>query len=169
MDILFENCYTRTKELAKEIYKYLCFKRPMYLILDIIIGLLFLANLIIVIFEKTDIDVVAFVLPVLFFALHIYTYSSHVKAMIKRDNEINHDKPIFVETVVTENFIRNSASTGSVNEIEFSKIGRAVQTKNLILLRSKANLIYIFRKDTFTKGTHEDFIIFLRSKGIKIK
>lgn len=43
------------------------------------------------------------------------------------------------------------------------------KTKNLILLQSKASLIYIFRKDTFTKGTTDDFVIFLRSKGIKIK
>lgn len=48
-------------------------------------------------------------------------------------------------------------------------IVKAVQTENLILLRSKANLIYIFRKDTFIKGTHEEFIMFLRGKGIKIK
>ena len=41
-------------------------------------------------------------------------------------------------------------------------------TKNLILLHSKAKLIYIFRKDTFTKGTKNDFIAFLKDKGVKI-
>ena len=46
---------------------------------------------------------------------------------------------------------------------------RKSQTKNLILLKSRANLIYILRKDTFTKGTKDDFIAFLRSKGIKVK
>ena len=78
-------------------------------------------------------------------------------------------KEIFVETIVTNEYIQNTASTGAVNKLEYNKIRNSVQTKNLILLRSKANLIYIFRKDTFTKGDKESFIRFLNNKGVKIK
>ena len=78
-------------------------------------------------------------------------------------------KEISVETIVTNEYIQNTASTGAVNKLEYDKIRNSVQTKNLILLRSKANLIYIFRKDTFTKGNKEDFISFLNGKGVKIK
>ena len=88
--------------------------------------------------------------------------------MVKRDSEV-HGKEISVETIVTNEYIQNTASTGAVNKLEYDKIRNSVQTKNLILLRSKANLIYIFRKDTFTKGNKEDFISFLNGKGVKIK
>ena len=88
--------------------------------------------------------------------------------MVKRDSEF-HGKEISIETIVTNEYIQNTASTGAVNKLEYDKIKNVAQTKNLILLRSKANLIYIFRKDTFAKGNKEDFADFLRSKGIKIK
>jgi hypothetical protein len=51
----------------------------------------------------------------------------------------------------------------------FDKIKGAVQTKNLILLRTKANMIWIFRKDSFSVGSKEEFISFLKNKGIKVK
>ena len=88
--------------------------------------------------------------------------------MVKRDNEV-HGKEISVETVITNEYIQNTATTGTVNSVGYDKIRNAVQTKNLILLRSKANLIYIFRKDTFMKGTKDEFIAFLGTKGIKVK
>ena len=87
--------------------------------------------------------------------------------MVKRDIEV-HGKEISVETIVTDDFIQNKASTGAVNKLELNRIKNAAQTKNLILLRSKANLIFIFRKDTFTKGSKDDFIAFLKTKGIKV-
>ncbi len=88
--------------------------------------------------------------------------------MVNRDSEV-HGKEISVETIVTNEYIQNTASTGAVNKLEYDKIRNSVQTKNLILLQSKANLIYIFRKDSFTKGDIESFIRFLNGKGVKIK
>ena len=39
----------------------------------------------------------------------------------------------------------------------------------MILLHSEANLIYIFRKDSFVKENKDDFIAFLKSKGIIVR
>ena len=104
----------------------------------------------------------------LFWVLQLVLYFRQVNLLIKRDHEL-HGKDIEVEVIVTDTFIQNTASTGSVNKIEYEKIKGAVQTKNLIILRSKANLLYIFRKDTFEVGTKDDFIVFLKAKGIKVK
>ena len=64
---------------------------------------------------------------------------------------------------------KGNFTIGGADTVEFNKIKNAIQTKNYILLRSKANLIYIFCKDTFTVGTKEEFVSFLRAKGIKVK
>lgn len=166
MEILFENSYVRNKELAKEIYRYYYFQRKLLVVCYALISLSFLANILIWIFEKTySLGVIIFV-P-LFFLLQFYSYFRQVNTMVKRDDE-THGKAISVETIVTNEYIQNTASTGAVNRLEYDKIKNSVQTKNLILLRSKANLIYIFRKDTFTKGDKESFIRFINSKGIKI-
>ncbi len=167
MEILFENSYIRNKQLAKEIYMYYYFQRKWLVVCYALLLLAFLANILISIFEKTY-NWSIFVFVPLFFLFQFYCYFRQVNTMVNRDSEV-HGKEISVETIVTNEYIQNTASTGAVNKLEYYKIRSAVQTKNLILLRSKANLIYIFRKDTFTKGTKDELIAFLVSKGIKVK
>ena len=167
METLFENSYVRNKALSKEIYRYYYFQRKWLVVCYVLLSLSFIANILLAIFEKTYNRGVFIFVPV-FFLFQFYCYFCQVKTMLKRDVEV-YGKEISVETIVTDMFIQNTASTGSVNKLEYDKIRNAVQTKNFVLLRSKANLIYIFRKDTFKKGITDDFIIFLRTKGIKIK
>ena len=167
MEILFENSYVRNKELAKEIYRYYYFRRKWLVVCYALLLLSFLGNILISIVEKTY-NWGVFIFVPLYFLFQFYCYFRQVNTMVKRDSEV-HGKEISVETIVTNEYIQNTASTGAVNKLEYDKIRNSVQTKNLILLRSKANLIYIFRKDTFTKGNKEDFAHFLRSKGVKIK
>lgn len=167
MEILFKNGYIRNKELVKEIYRFYYFQRKWLVVCYVLISLSFFANILIALFEQTVNWGVLIFVP-LFFLFQLYCYFRQVNTMVKRDSEV-HGKEIAVETVVTNEYIQNIASTGAVNKLEYDKIRNVAQTKNLILLRSKANLIYIFSKDNFTKGNKEDFVRFLRSKGVKIK
>ena len=167
METLFENSYVRNKELAKEIYRYYYFQRKWLVVCYALLLLSFLSNIFISIFEKTY-NWGVFIFVPLFLFFQLYCYFRQVNTMVKRDSEV-HGKEVSVETIVTNEYIQNTASTGAVNKLEYDKIRNSVQTKNLILLRSRANLIYIFRKDTFTKGNKEDFISFLNGKGVKIK
>lgn len=167
MEILFENSYVRDKELAKDIYSYYYLKRKELVVYYVLISLAFIANILIALFEKIYNWGFIILFPLLFL-FQLYCYFRQVNAVVKRDEEV-HGKGIEVKTIVTNEYIQNTAATGAVNKLGYDKIRYAVQTKNLILLRSKANLIYIFRKDTFTKGTLDDFVTFLRAKGIKVK
>ena len=167
MEILFENSYVRNKELAKEIYRYYYFQRKWLVVCYALLLLSFLSNIFISIFEKTY-NWGVFIFVPFFLLFQLYCYFRQVNTMVERDSEV-HGKEISVETIVTNEYIQNIASTGAVNKLKYDKIRNSVQTKNLILLRSKANLIYIFRKDTFTKGDKESFIRFLNNKGVKIK
>lgn len=167
MEILFENTYTRNKALAKEIYRYFYFQRKILIVLYVLLGLSFLANIAQLIFSDTYNLGVLVCVP-FFFCFQAVSYFRQVATLVKRDIEV-HGKEITVDTVVTDTYIQNNASTGSVNKVEYHNIRYAVQTKNCILLQSKANQIYIFHKDTFTVGSKEAFLQFLRSKNIKIK
>lgn len=166
MEVLFENSYTRDERLIKEIYRYEYFRRKLLIIFDIVMILCLLSNILILVVEKKCYWGV-FILAPLYFFYKFFCYWRQVRIIIKRDLEV-HGKEISVETIVTNDFIQNTASTGTVNKLEYENIRNVVQTNNLILLRSKANLIYIFRKDTFAKGSKEEFIQFLKSKGIKV-
>ena len=167
MEVLFENSYTRDEKLIKEIYRYEYFRRKLLIIFDIAMILCLLSNVLILIVEK-HCDWGVFILAPLYFLYKFFCYWRQVRMILKRDQEV-HGKEISVETIVTNEYIQNTASTGAVNQLSYENIRNVVQTKNLIYLRSEANLVYIFRKDAFTKGNAEDFIKFLKDKGIKVK
>lgn len=165
MEILFENSYVRNKELAKEIYFYSYFQRKLIVVFYILLAVSFSTNIYLIIFKQIYNWSVLILVPS-FLLFQIYGYFRQVNLAVKRDNEVSR-KEIVVETIVTNEYIQNTDSTGAVNRLEYNNIKSVVQTKNLILLYSKANLIYVFRKDTFTKGTKDEFITYLRNMGIK--
>lgn len=167
MEVLFENSYVRDEKLIKEIYRYEYFRRKLLIIFDIVMILCLLSNILILVVEKKCYWGV-FILAPLYFLYKFFCYWRQVRIIIKRDQEV-HGKEISVETIVTNEYIQNTASTGAVNQLAYENIRNVVQTKNLILLRSEANLVYIFRKDAFTKGNVEDFIKFLKDHEIKVK
>lgn len=167
MEVLFENSYTRDEKLIKEIYRYEYFRRKLLIIFDIVMILCLLSNILILVVEKKCYWGV-FILAPLYFFYKFFCYWRQVRMILKRDQEV-HGKEISVETIVTNEYIQNTASTGAVNQLAYDNIQNVVQTKNLILLRSEANLVYIFQKDAFTIGNAEDFIRFLKDKGIKVK
>ncbi len=166
MEILFENVYTRNKELAKEIYRYYYFQRKPLVVVYVLLGLSFLINILLLFFGDANLGV--FVLVPFVFCIQALAYFRQVTTQVKRDIEV-HGKEITVSTVVTDAYIQNTASTGTVNKVEYQNIKYAVLTKNYIFLHSKANLIYVFHKDSFTVGSKTAFLQFLQSKGIKIK
>ena len=167
MDILFQNKYTRTKDLAKEVYRFYYFRRKLLIVLYILLLLAFLANAADALSgDPYNLGILIYI-P-MFFALIGSIYCRQVKAMVQRDIEM-HGKEVEVELTVTDHYIQHATSTGSVYQVEFDKFKRAIQTKNLILLHSKANVFYILRKDSFQLGTKEGFVDFLRTKGIPVK
>ena len=79
---------------------------------------------------------------------------------------------VTVRTEVTDTYMQqiiDNSTSGAVNKMELSSIKKVVQTKNLILVFTKARLVWILRKDTFGDRSKEEFLAFLRGKGLKIK
>ena len=166
METLFENSYIRSTKIAKDFYRYICFKRPFILTFDILIGLSFIVNIISLLAGYTATYSVLVLAPI-FYLFQIIQYLRAVKTMIKRDNELANGTAINVNTIVTSESIKCTSSSGSVNEIPLSKFKKVIKTKRLILVRSESKLIYIFPKDSFTKGSSDEFITFLNAKEIR--
>ena len=167
MNILFENSYIRNKDLAKEMYGYIFFRRNYLFVAYIVLLISFIINLILLITTGST-NWFVFIFVPFFLLLRLFTYLQSIKLMLKRDNEVC-GGPFEVKTIVTEEFIQYTSSSGSVNKLEYSKIKKCNQSKNLILLQSDAKLIYVFKKDGFSVGNCYEFLDFLRNKGIKVK
>ena len=167
MDVLFKNTHTRNKETAKEIYGYYFFKRAIYVFLYVIWGLALLFNIYSAIFEESY-SILIFVCAPFVFLYPVFLYARCVNTMLSRDRELGGGY-LTCETTVTDEALEMKNSLGADVTVDIGRMKSAIQTKNLILLVSDAKLIYIFDKRCFTVGTSDEFIRFLKNKGIKVK
>lgn len=165
MEILFTSSYISNQALSKEVYSYLYFKRRFALICQAIMILAWVYGLVEGIFHQNYNWILLGFVP-LYLLIRYLSYHYQVRAVMKRNYEM-YGNEITVETIVTEEYIQSNASTGAVMKVEYCNIRKAVQTKNLILLQTKANVVLIFPKADFTKESREEFLAFLRGKGIK--
>jgi len=167
MEILFKNNYTRTKELAKEFYGYLLFGSPLSIVLNILMVVALVEGIIVT--ALNNLEGITWTVIIFFLIVYrVYTYFYAVKMMIKRDLEVN-GKEIEIEITVTNEHIMSVSTRKDENMLEYGNITKVFQTKNLILVKTKAKLVHIFRKDSFTVGNKDDFIVFLKDKGITVK
>lgn len=167
METLFENTHIRNKELAKEMYGYYYFRRPLLLICYLMIVLSLVGNIFLAIYTDRY-SLFIFLFAPIYLLLRYFGYRYQVNMMVKRQLEAYGKEIVFTTTVTCED-IQLNVSTGEVTKLKYSNIKKGIQTTNLIILHTKANLGYIFSKNGFTKGTKDDFILFLREKGIKIR
>lgn len=165
MEVLFKNTFTRNKELAKQLYTYLHFRRP-FMIFFFAVEFAFLALIACLDIMSSQFHLAAYLVVVLFTGLTVYQYFTNVKRMLSRDAELGMED-IQVSSTVTEDTLQYE-SLGNVSPaVELTNIKKWITTKDFIFLFSKTKLLYIFSKDGFTEGSEEEFYRFLTRKGIK--
>lgn len=169
-EIRFVNSFTRDKSTAKEIYGWWYYKRPVFVAFYIIMAIYLFSFILGFILSPGEMlgD-----LPVLFFILFgifIFnlSYFSQVRAMVKRDAEMSGGREL-LSTVTVSDSEAVVISFESRTAISLENMRYAFTTKNYIVLVTKARLMMILKKDSFTQGDTEGFISFLQSKGIKVK
>jgi len=167
MEILFENKHVKDREWAKDIYGYINFRRPLIIVLDIYFFICLVAGIFDLIVRK-NVNIYLFLLPVLWIGLQVLLYFTNVNVALKRDLEV-FGKPIEITAAVTDEKITVTQSTGSEIYLNYVDIKKAFQTKKYIYLQTKTNLLFSFKKDSFSLGNAEGFLSFLKGKGIKIR
>ena len=167
METLFENSYIKNREWAKDVFGYINFRRPLIIAFDIYFFLGVVLDIVDIIVNK-NINVYLFILPIVWIFLQVFIYVKNVNVTLKRDLEM-HGKPIEVTVIVTDENITMVQSTGSEIHLNYADVKKAFQTKKYIYLQTKTNLLCSFKKDGFSFGNKEEFLIFLKNKGIRIK
>ncbi len=168
---MFENKYICTKSYYKEYYKYSYFKKPIMIILNTILIISFVINVLNVIFPRlsnadsyTPKLYIANVLVIL--CIEMYIYIKNINLAYNRDLEINNGNDIEIKLVITEDDINISNNLKKNTNIEFKNIQKVIKTKNYYILVSKANLTVALKKDSFIKGTADEFEKFLKQKKL---
>ena len=169
-NILFENKFKRGREAMKEIYYRYFMCGPVTIAIYIVLAL-YLVSFIIAAFVSVEaVKQAAVPLAMLIFAalLMQFRYRQSVKLAVERDNEISGGEGLDVNITVTEDGFTNISEEGQ-STIGFDRVKSAFVTKNYIAVLTKAKLIYILKKDSFTVGDFDGFVAFLQAKGIKVK
>ncbi len=167
MEILFENKCVRNEEWAKDINKYIYFRRPIMIVLFALFAL-YLALGIYNLVAFSDFIWYLILFPVFWILFVIYLYKKNQRILLKRDLEL-HGEPIEAVVTVTDEMIIYKQSTGSEFRLKYSDVKKAVHTSKYIYLWSKTNMLYSLKSDSFTVGNAEDFTAFLKSKSLKVK
>lgn len=166
MEVLFENTLVRNKAAVKEFYGYITFRQPVMLFFIVLFLVSFALNLVCLIWDGTY-DLTTLIVVPLFFAYIFWLYARRVKTMLRRDRELLGGE-VTTRTTVTDTHIQSAVDNGSTNAVHLTDIKKVVQTKNLILVCTKAKLVFILHKDTFKGRNKDEFLAFMKSKGIKV-
>ena len=167
MEILFKNSFIKTEEWIKEVNRYMFFKRPRFVVC-LVLCLLVLSLGIYKLLFLHIFDILFLVVPICWFTVTPLLYFKTNTITAKRINEI-YGNNFEVVYEVTKDGIKQTNSNGAQQQIYYDIIKKGYQTRNYILLHSKANILYAFKKDGFSIGDADGFLTFLRNKGIKIK
>lgn len=165
MESLFENRYVRDKQLIKAICCYLYFGRRILIICQAILLTCFACSFLLAILGYSINWIVLIGVP-LYFVYKLIVYFLQVKRMMQRDLEM-YGEVAFVETVVTEEGLHTTSSGGTQMLLSYENITNVTKYKKYVLVFTKAKLMYILPKDGFTKGTAEEFVLYLKSKTAK--
>lgn len=167
MNTLFENKYKCTEDVYKEIYKYIyCHNKITYVIIGFYVLLLFLTNYV-SLTNGTGFNYKSLLsLLLIFFFLFFY---SRVAAKRRYKNDLSANKwiPTITTFMVREDAIVVKHSNSSAQPIPYSDFKKVANTKNFFILITNERLALYFKKDSFTKGSAEEFETFLKQKGFK--
>ncbi len=172
MEPRFENRYTRTYAIIKEFYKYSLFqnkRRRAGIILSafaILLGLYYYISFADKPFYGTFYLCVILVSVCILTAL-VTRYILTPKIYIKRDMELNNGVLQEITMTITDTTVKQSTPCSEIT-LPLTKLKKVSKTKNTILLMTATNLYFILKRDSFTLGTEEEFLTFLREKGFKV-
>lgn len=171
MQTIFENQFICTKDYYTEYYKYICFKKPIMITINIILSISFVVSILSMIFPKivvldanmaeTNIATVLIIL-----CLQVYVFFRNKNLAYNRALERNNGNPMEVKLAITEKNINIFINSEKDMNIEFTNIEKTIETKNYYILVSKAKLAIALKKDGFIKGTANEFEEFLKQKRL---
>ena len=104
-----------------------------------------------------------------FLLLRLWQYRWSMRLLDRRERETFNGKAPTVHVEIFDDFIRTSQNEGGPStETPISSLRQAFRAKNLIVIRTKANLLFVFPVSAFRQGTPEDFLRFLIERRVKV-
>lgn len=154
-EIKFENRYILTKETLLEYMNVFTFTSPLLLVLTSIF-------LLFVFITAKFFGLIVSLGYILLLTGGLYLRNTHAsKEQVAREAEMYGQREILLR--IDNGITATNEKTGGSLHFDLSQISTFKQTKNLLILISSAKNHLIFRKDSFTIGTYEEFVSYLNA------
>ena len=161
MEPRFINRYTMTKEMIREFQ----WKVGRFNVLAILCAVAVVTSTLSAIFNTGSGRFSLLIFTVFFTALLALMFFMSANGTWKRIVEQSGGAPREETVAFTEEQAYNdSAATGGRVNIDYASLKKVIVTKNLIVLKTKAKLGYILRRDSFVLGTEKEFMAFISAK-----
>ena len=165
-EVLIKSRYVRDAVVLKEFYRHYFFTRPLMICLHVLYALVF-AECVVLCTLGSPVAIGGCIFLAFMMGMHVLSYHRTVKIVLAREAEVS-GGTMELEMVMTDTCIRSTTANGTT-EVGYDKIKDVSQTKNLILIRTNAKLIYILPKDSFEIGNKETLFSLCEEKGIRVK
>ena len=163
----FVNSYTQNKEYWKECH-YGRLLRGKPIIALCCAGAFFLIWGIIKIILFESIDIWCFLTSIFCLVIYITVYNLANKLAANMASALPDQNGKLV-TEVTDACITLFSPDGEQSKLSYDAVEKCSLTKNYILLYTNEKTVFAFKKDGFSVGSANEFLAFLKEKGIKIK
>jgi small-conductance mechanosensitive channel len=165
-DILFELEYTRRIEDLKAAYRRVFFLMTSSVILHTMLVVMLLGYAYLGIKTHDKLYLILAGVMLLALLLRVWIYWLSIRTLEKREKELFNGKEPTVHAEIFDDFIR--LKTVSETETPVSSLKQAFRMKSLIVIRTKANLLFVFPVSGFKLGTPEGLLRFLAERGVRI-
>jgi len=164
---LFENQYTLTKEDLKEIYTKIVWTSG---VIRLSLTLDFISFILLVLFAIIDkkVDVILLMVVIFLFVYCIlYCYmriNQSVNITIHNFNKENPGCPYTNLLYLSEDIVGVNIFKAEQTHYGFNTVIRVQRTENFIIAETQAKQILIWKNNSFSGGTQDDFLKYMREK-----
>ena len=101
--------------------------------------------------------------------LRLWQYWWSMRLLDRRERETFNGRPPTIHVEIFDDFIRTTQNEGGPStETPVSSLKQAFRANNLIVIRTRANLLFVFPVSGFKMGTPEGLLRFLAERRVKI-
>ena len=165
-DVLFELEYTRRIEDLKAAYRRVFFLMTSSVILHTMLVVMLLGYGYLGIKTHDKLYLILASVMLLALLLRVWIYWLSIRTLEKREKELFNGKAPTVHVEIFDDFIR--LKSDGETETPISSLKQAFRMKSLIVIRTKANLLFVFPVSGFKLGTPEGLLRFLAERGVRI-
>ena len=169
MEPLFINNFTHSKEMYIEMNKAYSFVSRLIFQIAVAVIYGFLAVLLFFYYGNYFSGAAIVLVGVFLFFYPLINTRIHAKKREKQLVELFGELPSAQNLFFDDYLLAISSADKSELRIEYDKIIKVRQSKNLYLLIMKQKLVIMVDKNRFEKGTSEEFEQFIKSKAVNAK